>query len=95
MYTKGLSGLVFYKLKYAVVFKNLNKHKQTLIGLYLFIHLQNKVINGRTRKHKKSCLILIYLKICVSGQFTPPTYKALKYQKLSLGKACKQIFISV
>ena len=34
-------------------------------------------INGRTRKHIKSCLILIYLKICISGQFTPPFFKAL------------------
>ena len=95
MYTKGSSELVFYKLKYAVVFKNLNKFKQILISLYLYIHLQNKVINGRTRKHMKSCLILIYLKICISGQFTPPTFKALKNKKTSLEKECKYIYILV
>ena len=78
MYTEGSSELVFYKLKYAFVIKILNKYKQILISLYLYIHLQNKVINGRTREHIESCLILIYLKICISGQFTPTTFKALK-----------------
>ena len=68
MYTKGSSGLVFNKLKYA---KKSNKNEQILNSLYLFIHLQHKMINGRTKKHIKSCLILIYLKIYISGQFTP------------------------
>ena len=92
MYTKGSSELVFYKLKYAIVFKNLNKYKQILISFYVYIHLQNKVINGRTRKHIKSCLILIYLKICISGQFTPPTFKALKKLKTKFRKGM-QIYL--
>ena len=58
--------------------KKSNKNKQILISLYLFIHLQHKLKNGRTKKHIKSCLILIYLKIHISGQFTSPTFKALK-----------------
>ena len=68
MYTLGSSGLVYvYKLKYTVVFKNLNKLKQILISLYLFIHLQDTIINGWTKKKHKVMLNFHISEICISG----------------------------
>ena len=72
---------------------NSNKNKQILISLYLLIHLQYKLINGRTRKHINPCLILIYLKIYISGQFTPPIFKALKNKKKHVKEMHANIFI--